>query len=255
MSACQVIILTLQKGVVAFKFFPKLIFATILGVFLLGITFVGRWGANLFTYTNLDPDGAYMSISVHHLVQGVFVLMVMLVLKRFFKVPFAFGLGDRAVGWRYLKRFMLMFVVYAVVAMVATVLAGGFQPFPYPLSVRNITGYLGFQLLLSGPSEELIFRAFAITTFAHLVTDKRLNRFLSYAAVFAAVIFGLAHVVIRFNPFSVDFHVVQLVYAAVLGCFYGDCYEKSKSVVYPMIMHSFTNVVMVVMTIVLSVFL
>lgn len=37
------------------------------------------------------------------------------------------------------------------------------------------------------------------------------------------------------------------------GYFYGDCFEKSKSGIYPMIMHSFTNVLMVSVTIILSI--
>ncbi len=143
-------------------------------------------------------------------------------------------------------------MIYTVGAFGSMILMGGFQPFQYPLTGLNITGYLGFQLLLSGPSEELIFRAFAITIFAFLITDKRLNKHISYANLFAAIIFGLAHVYIRFSPFEINYTVFQVVYATVLGYFYGDCYEKSKSVIYPMIMHSFTNVVMIGLTVILS---
>jgi membrane protease YdiL (CAAX protease family) len=40
------------------------------------------------------------------------------------------------------------------------------------------------------------------------------------------------------------------VYATVLGLFYGVCYERSKSMFYPMAMHSISNVVAVVMAII-----
>lgn len=133
-----------------------------------------------------------------------------------------------------------------------SLISGTFQLFQFPLTSLNITGYLGFQLLLSGPSEEFIFRAFAITMFSYFVSDKRPAKFISYATIFAMVIFGLAHVGISFAPFSIYYSLPQIFLAMGLGYFYGECYQKSQSVVYPMIMHSFTNVVMVGLTIVIT---
>ncbi len=68
----------------------------------------------------------------------------------------------------------------------------------------NIIGQLSFQLLLSGPSEELIFRAFAITMLALVIKDRVFNGKASAANIIAAVIFGLAHM-------SFSFHPLQLV--------------------------------------------
>jgi membrane protease YdiL (CAAX protease family) len=42
---------------------------------------------------------------------------------------------------------------------------------------------------------------------------------------------------------------MQVVFSVALGIFYGDCYEKSGSVFYPMIMHSIGNVLSVSATI------
>jgi len=234
------------------KYLKKVLFGIILTIILLGAPIIGRLGANLFDFSNLDPDGSFLWISVHHIIQAVVILILIFISIKVFSLDFNLGLGNKEVGVKYLKRFMFFFMIYTVGAFGSMILMGGFQPFQYPLTGLNITGYLGFQLLLSGPSEELIFRAFAITIFAFLITDKRLNKHISYANLFAAIIFGLAHVYIRFSPFEVSYTVFQVVYAMVLGYFYGDCYEKSKSVIYPMIMHSFTNVVMIGLTVILS---
>ena len=75
------------------------------------------------------------------------------------------------------------------------------------------------------------------------------------ANVLAAGIFGLAHVGFSFAPLKVSFSALQIAYSIMLGIFYGDCYEKSGSVIYPMMMHSISNVLMVGATILVTVLL
>jgi len=216
---------------------------------------IGGLIADLFNVQSIDPDGAFMWISIHHIAQALIIMILMFFFVRFTNVQFHLGLGNRTVGLNYLKKFMMIFSIYTAIAFIMTILSGSFSPFAYPLTGRNIAGYLGFQLLLSGPSEELIFRAFSISLFAFLITEKRLNKHISYAVLFSSIIFGIAHISFSFNPFSISYSIFQVGYAIVLGYFYGDCYEKSKSVVYPMIMHSFTNVLMIGLTVILSFFL
>lgn len=215
---------------------------------------IGGLAANLFNYSTIDPDGAFMWISIHHIVQALFILPVMLVVSKIFNIKFNLGLGDKHVGMKYLKRFILVFSVYTLISYLVTIVSGGVVSFAYPLTTRNIVGYLGFQLLLSGPSEELIFRAFAISVFAGLVTNKRVNKHLSFAVLFASIVFGIAHIGFSFNPFNMSYSVFQVFYAIVLGYFYGDCYEKSGSIIYPMIMHSYSNVLMIGLSVVISIF-
>jgi uncharacterized protein len=240
------------EAVLVKTIFLKSLYFLLLTILLLSVTYVGRFVGKMFDYSSIDPDGAYMYVSIHHIFQALFVLLLIFIIKRFLPINFNLGLGNRAVGLKYLKLFMLIFLGYTIVTYTIIVLSGGFQAFQYPLTANNIFGYLGFQLLLSGPSEELIFRAFGITLFTYFITKSRINKHLSYATLFTAIIFGLAHVYVAFNPFVVEYSLQQVIYAAVLGFFYADCYEKSKSVIYPMIMHSFTNVVMVGVTIILS---
>jgi uncharacterized protein len=243
------------KEIYHMRYALKFIFILLLAFILLAAPKIGGLVADLFNYQAIDPDGSFMWISVHHIVQAIVILILILLFVKFTKVKFHLGLGNKIQGISYLKRFMMIFTVYAVIAFIISIATDSFGQFAYPLNVRNITGYLGFQLFLSGPSEELIFRAFAISLFAFFISEKRINKHLSYAVLFAAVIFGIAHIGFSFNPFSISYSLFQVGYAIVLGYFYGDCYEKSKSVVYPMIMHSFTNVVMIGVTVILSIFI
>ncbi|MDW7657260.1 MAG: CPBP family intramembrane glutamic endopeptidase [Bacillota bacterium] len=142
-------------------------------------------------------------------------------------------------------KFTLLFTAGSVVSYLLTLLTDSFQAFAYPLAAPNIIGHLGFQLFLSGPSEELIFRAFSMTLLSLMIRKRMMNGKVSYANLIAAVIFGMAHMCFSFSPFSVQFGSFQVILSIVLGIFYGDCYEKTKSMYYPMLMHSISNIVTV----------
>jgi uncharacterized protein len=240
------------------KLLLQILWALLLTVLLLGVPRLAGRAADLFTYTAIDPDGAFAWISVRHIVQALIVLVLMLIISQFSSIRFGFGWGDRQIGWLYVRIFALIFLGYTVVSLLIVFLTGTFQSFPYPLNARNAAGQLGFQLLLSGPSEELIFRAFAITMLTLLITspvlpgDTGLGRVILkiFGGQIAAVIFGLAHVSFSFNPFSASYSTGQVIYAFVLGLFYGVAYERSGSMFYPMMMHSISNVVAVSVTLV-----
>jgi len=248
------------------KFFKQVLWVLFLTVLLLGVPRLAGVFADLFDYTAIDPDGAFAWISVHHIAQAVVFLILMLVISKVSAIRFGFGWGDRQEGLKYLRLFVLIYIGYVVVhRIIVLVLTGSLPVFWHPLTARNIIGQLSFQLLLTGPSEELIFRAFAITMLGLLLKGvvfsnkdagagkavfTMLGGELSVANLIAAVIFGLAHVRFTFAPFSASFETGQVVVAVILGLFYGVCYERSKSMIYPMLMHSFSNVVVVGVSIV-----
>lgn len=226
-----------------------------LAVLLLGVPRLARLLANAFDYRLMDPDGAFAWISVRHIAQALIFLVIMVIISQRSGIRFGSGWGDRKIGVFWVRLFALIFGAYVVVSLIIVVAAGTFQPFPYPLTARNVAGQLGFQLLLTGPSEELIFRAFAITMLGLRVRGKLFNGALSYANILAAIIFALAHVGISIAPFAVSYNAFQLVYAAALGLAYGACYEQSKSMYYPMMMHSLSNVVAVGVSVIAGVWL
>jgi len=216
-----------------------------LTVLLLAVPKFAGMIASLFDYSAIDPDGSYAWISVHHLIQALVFIIIILILNTVKPMNYGFGWGDKELGKKYLIRFTLIFGVGSIISNLILIFTQSFPPFPYPLTASNIIGYLSFQLLLSGPSEELIFRAFAITLLSIFITHRVFKGKASLANVIAAIIFGLAHVRFSFAPFTIDFIPFQVILATVLGLFYGDCYEKSKSMIYPMFMHSISNIIMV----------
>lgn len=233
----------------------KLLLLMVLSTLLLGVPKLSGLIASLFSYESVDPDGAFMWISVHHIVQALIFLLLMLFLINSRSLDFKLGWGDRRKGISYLIKFSIIFGLGSIISHIIVISQGSLQPLHFPMNARNITGYLGFQLLLSGPSEELIFRAFAITMFGLILPKRIFKDKISTANILAALIFALAHVGIQFDPFSLSYHPYQLLMSGVLGLFYGDCYEKTDSVIYPMAMHSISNVIMVGLTAISSAFI
>lgn len=221
----------------------------LLTVVLLGIPKSAGNIASVFDYGAIDPYGSFAWLCVHHLVQGAIFWAIMLGIRKISPLDFKLSWGNKKVGWKYVLRFTLIFSIGMIASFLITLVTKSFQPFPHPLTAKNILGYLGFQLFLSGPSEELIFRAFAITMLGLVVRRRAFSGKVSLANIVAAVIFGLAHVSFSFAPFQVSYSPMQVVFSVALGIFYGDCYEKSGSVFYPMIMHSIGNVLSVSATI------
>ena len=72
---------------------------------------------------------------------------------------------------------------------------------------------------------------------------------------FMVVNFFISIMSFSFAPFEASYHLSRVFYAIALGLFYGACFEKAGSMYYPMIMHSFTNVMMMGVSIILSIIL
>ena len=235
------------------KVLQKIVWILFLTVLLLGVPRLSGSIADLFNYHAIDPDGSYAWISVHHIVQALIFIFIIIAIIKYKPLDFGFNWGDKEVGRKYVLKFTLIFGAGSLVSHIIAILASSFQPFQYPLTSTNILGQLGFQLFLSGPSEELIFRAFAITMLALVVKGRFLKGKISYANIIAAIIFGLAHVGFSFAPFALNYNLFQVILSITLGIFYGDCFEKSGSIFYPMMMHSISNIIMVGLTIIATI--
>lgn len=223
---------------------PLVVLAVLL--LLLGLPLVAGDIASLFHLSVIDPDGSFMWISIHHIAQALMFIPIILILKWINpNIKFGFRLGDWKKGLHYVLLFTLFFLAYTVISFGIVLLTDSFSPYGFPLNTRNVFGYLGFQLLLSGPSEEILFRAFGITVLAIFYKKRLFKGKLSVTNLLIATIFGLAHIGIYFSPFHLSYSLMQVMYAFGLGLIYGDCYERTGSVFYPMMIHSISNVIAV----------
>ena len=207
--------------------------------------------AGFFDYASIDKDGVFMYITVHHLVQMA-IACAAIVLAR--KMPSRLGTlrgTDFHLKPRLSKAgicctavFTVIITLYVFISYIAAYRLNRIEPPGYKLTAANVIGSLGFQLLLSGTSEEILFRSLPITILDVLSSRPGRGRQL-LSIVIAAFLFSLAHIRWSLFPISVSCSCFQLVYAFILGIAYGITFLKSRSVLYPAVMHGLSNFVMV----------
>lgn len=210
---------------------------------------LGGFIANLFDYSTVDKDSVFAWISVHHIVQLIVALIIILILSRVLKCNFNLKIGNIKVGIQYVTKFTIILLIYVLITYISGYYFSQIKPFNYELSMNNIIGSLGFQMFLSGSSEEILFRALPITVLIYTfgsnkkIVIKKLS--VPLEVFIAALFFSIAHVSWSLNPFIINANMFQLVYAFVLGIAYGFAYVRSQSIIYPILMHSISNVLMV----------
>ena len=218
----------------------------IVGLFIVQ-TFASKLGgfiADLFQYAVIDKDDTFMSISVHHIIQMIVALVLIFVISK--KSDLEFWLKPRLnkSGILYTTIFAIVILIYVLISYVVGYSLNTIAPYAYELNVANVLGTLGFQLFLSGTSEEILFRAFPITVLGGVI-GKDNKKGYAFIIVIASVLFSVAHIQWSLFPVSLTFSWFQLIYAFILGIAYGFTYVKSESIIYPMIMHGLTNFFMV----------
>ena len=203
---------------------------------------IGGYIAKLFDYTIIDSDNTFMNISVHHIVQMLIALLVIFIIHKTRKLNFNLKPKFSKTGILYTAIFSFVILIYVLISYIIGYSNSAIAPYGYDLNAVNILGTLGFQLLLSGTSEEILFRALPITVIGNLTNSKSKN---VLGILVASVLFSIAHIQWSVVPFTISFDLFQLVYAFILGIAYGVTYIKSKSIIYPMIMHGMSNFLMV----------
>jgi membrane protease YdiL (CAAX protease family) len=211
--------------------------------------FAGKSGwaiADMFSYDSFDPDHLFARLSVHHIVMMLIALAVIWVLGKLIKADFGFGLGDSKNGLRYFLIFTAVIAAIALIYHIPMYVFGQGQVYDFPLTKRNVLGTLGFQLLLSGTSEEILYRALPVTVLAYVFGKNiRIKWDITLEVVLASILFTAAHIKWSLIPFSVELIPSQLFYAFAMGIVNGIVYQQSRSILYPMLMHSISNVLMV----------
>lgn len=223
----------------------------VIGIFIiqqLASKFAG-FIANLFNYNTIDKDAVFAWISVHHIIQLLVALILIVVLSKKLKLDFNFRIGNIKTGKKYFYIFSLIILIYVLINYIVGYYFNQITPYNYQLNSNNIIGSLCFQLLLSGTSEEILFRALPIPLLLFIFgSNKKIvikDWSIPLEIIISSLFFSIAHISWSLNPFIINADLFQLVYAFVLSIAYGYAYIRSQSIVYPILMHSISNVLMV----------
>jgi hypothetical protein len=209
----------------------------------LGIPFLAALAAQLSSRVlhTASPHGNFLAwLYIHHGFQLLFALVAIAIIRRF--VPADYGL-HRPRGKTYLGPAILWGVVFGILMTLVDyapqLWAHTTPSLDYPLTQRNVVGWLFFEGVYVGPTEEIPFRALLVTYLAATMPGRvRLFRFeMNWAGVIVALLFALLHASnFATRPWAQA--LGQQVYAFVLGVMYAYWLEKSKSVVAPAVGHN-----------------
>lgn len=202
--------------------------------------------ADSVPYRKFDPFDSFAGNFIHHAAMLILALVIILVPGKLMNLDFYFQLGDKKRGFRYLAIFTAVFALISVLQHTYMVLSDSLPVYSFPLDAKNIIGTLGFQLLLTGPAEELTFRALPITLLIRAFGKSiRIKCSYTLEVILASILFSFAHVSWSIVTLHFKADYFQLIYALIMGMIQGIAYQKTKSILYPVLMHSFSNVLMV----------
>jgi len=212
---------------------------------VLGIT--GSNIADMFSFEKIDPYKAFAQNFVHHITILLLALFTILILNKLFNLNFGFGFGDRKTGIKFVVIYTAIIVGVTLVVHILMMVNNSLPVYDFPLNKSNIIGTLCFQLFLSGPAEEVLYRALPITILKQVFGKKiEVTWGITLESIIASLLFAFAHIKWSSFPFSIEeMNYSQFLYAFLQGIISGKAYQDSKSVIYPMFMHSISNVLMV----------
>ena len=191
-----------------------------------------------------SPHGPTLPwLYAQHGLQLLLALIAIAIVRRF--VPADYGLHwprgktyiGAAVGWGILFGVLMTLIDYAPQLLAHT------KPDPgFALTPANVCGWLFFEGVYVGPTEEIPFRALLVTYLAATMPGTlRVGRFeMNWAGVIVALLFALLHAA-NFSLRAWPQALGQQVYAFALGVLYAYWLEKSKSIVAPIIGHNLSD--------------
>jgi hypothetical protein len=230
------------------RFRPKLVPIVVVVLLGFGLPYAAGYAAFLSSklFHTPSPTGPTLPwLYAQHAFQLLVALIVIAILK--WRVPADYGLHLPR-GKTYLGAAILWGAIFGVVMTLvdyAPQLIAHTKPDPgYPLARSTVSGWLFFEGIYVGPTEEIPFRALLVTYLATTMPGSlRIGSFrMNWAGIVVAVIFALLHAV-NFSVRAWPVALGQQAYAFALGVLYAYWLEKSKSVVAPIVGHNVSDVV------------
>ena len=199
--------------------------------------------ANLALHFAKPGDPLLEYLYIQHAFQLAWSLVFIWLLKRF--QPFDAGL-HRPPGKTYVGAAILWGLAFGVIMTVVDyapdLLARRPMDLGFPVNRDSMIGWSIFEGIYVGPTEEIPFRSLLVGyLIAAMPGQFRLGRFtMSWAGVIVAALFALAHAA-NFLTRPSWAAAGQQVYAFALGVLYAYWFEKSRSVVAPIIGHNVSD--------------
>lgn len=192
------------------------------------------------------PKGALLGwLYSQHFWQSALALIAIALIRLAF--PFDAGLSwprEKTYIWPAILWGAFFGVLMTVVDYLPDLLARHPMDLGFAVTRENVFGWTFFEGVYVGPTEEILFRSLLVGFLMAAMPGKLIvGRYsISWAGVIVAAIFAFAHIAsfITRPSFAAG---GQQIYAFALGVLYAYWFEKSRSVVAPIIGHNVSDVV------------
>lgn len=189
-------------------------------------------------------NGAWLYMIQHHLAQMALALVVIGFVGRMRFHEWGLNLRNWKRSLRMTRSFAVIFALVIAVGIIIQV-AGGMEPREaQPQTVSDILGRLFFMAVISGLSEEILFRGMMQTWLVRwFPTAVRLPGLdVPAAGLVTALIFAAVHINFTLVPLQIThFYAPQVLIALVLGVLYSVAYQRTGSLLAPILMHNVAN--------------
>ena len=101
--------------------------------------------ANLFNYNTIDKDCVFAWISVHHIIQLLVGLVIIIFLSRKLNLDFNLKIGSIKIGVKYILIFSSIMFIYVILTYISGYYFNKIAPYNNKLNTKNIICTLGFQ--------------------------------------------------------------------------------------------------------------
>jgi membrane protease YdiL (CAAX protease family) len=216
-------------------------------VVIIFILLVGTISQFLTNYATkfFDPETlkAYRWIWLyfHHFFQMGLALITILLLGGGFR-DYGFTLKSKNL---YISPAIIVGIMFGIIMTLVDhlpAIISGSKIIGYDLNTTNIIGWLSFEWVFAGLSEEIFIRGLMMTYLMKYFEGyvKFFKWDVHVAGVIIAVLFALMHLS-SFWTGNLIYAIGQQIYAFILGLCYAYFYEKSKSLLSPIIAHNLSN--------------
>jgi len=203
----------------------------------------------------LDKDNAFLLITIHHFIQaliGLSIIGIILLITDHSISEFGFQLKGFKSSLRPMVLFGIAFVGVQLIGAFLYVYMFNYPlQFSYVLTPYNFIGQFLFQILLSGTSEEILFRSLVLFIIAVTTRKYAENARTIYISkiVISSIVFMAGHLGISFDPFKIVYvNWLQQVTCLSVSLFYCWLLLKYKCIYSCMITHNVLNGFVVLIT-------
>lgn len=198
------------------------------------------WGAP----PSWHESGQWLYMTIHHIAQALLALLVIGLLSGGKLRNWGLNLQNRRRSLELFGAFAVWFGVIMAASLALQLLAGTPSLYHRPLAADHIAGGLFFMWIVSGTSEEVLFRGLFQTWLSRFWSGeiRLLGVVAPSAGVIAAALFALVHINFSVTTWQIThFSPVQVLLSFVLGLFYAIAYHRTGSLLAPVLAHNLAN--------------